>query len=486
MFAESSIVAMSLETSQELCEALTAFVNTDANGTGHEIFSWLYCCDSVVCGVWYNGSADIFGQDPNVNKIISECGGIGYPDLEDPGVPSFDFVCPDSSVYKPGERRACSAKFDAAELKTLSVSEIAATSSSIKPTHPLGTVPRPSTSLTTFPEESLTSSGDSPSMSPQPQQPGLTSGVKATIAITSIVGLLAILSMILCLHRRRKRPLTPNQYPYGLRPRTKLSGAGTATNPSSFDSSPTRLVSLPNASVEIVRTGRNGPLSPPPRLKDRKLLPTFVNATRKPPNQRLIRSPSNTFPTSPLCAPTTSKLEPRLEYGPHSGPRPARFQRETPGTPPFISRRGASISGSASTSTSSQIGATLTSGTPPSSPTRPPRPHEAPLEIPDLITPSTAPRPSWGLPPPTPPPPPVPPREIVMALSHSDESSAQKISSESRDLCGLTEECTREERESWGMFPTAEGAPSLSSREGGVVSPILGERELERMGGKYR
>lgn len=49
-------------TDDELCEVLRASAGHGA-AERSSAFYRLYCCDSVVCGVWYNKSAGIFGQD---------------------------------------------------------------------------------------------------------------------------------------------------------------------------------------------------------------------------------------------------------------------------------------------------------------------------------------------------------------------------------------------------------------------------------------
>lgn len=49
-------------TTDELCEILAS--SADRSGAERiSAFYQLYCCDSVVCGVWYNESAGILGQD---------------------------------------------------------------------------------------------------------------------------------------------------------------------------------------------------------------------------------------------------------------------------------------------------------------------------------------------------------------------------------------------------------------------------------------
>ena len=57
-----STASVAVETTDELCEVLAS--SADHSGAERiSAFYRLYCCDSVVCGVWYNESAGIFGQD---------------------------------------------------------------------------------------------------------------------------------------------------------------------------------------------------------------------------------------------------------------------------------------------------------------------------------------------------------------------------------------------------------------------------------------
>lgn len=129
------------------------------------------------------------------------------------------------------------------------------------------------------------------------------------------------------------------------------------------------------------------------------------------------------FPASPICAPTTSKLVPRNENAPlppfsPANPRPSTSPPRS-GLPPPLQRDSQNP------------------------PVRPPRPHDSPLYIPDLVSPDRD---------------PDPPR-IGVAISRNGEV---------RDLAEY-----EKGRVSWGSWGTR------------VVSPVLGEDELERMGGKY-
>ncbi|KAG9506862.1 hypothetical protein J7337_000406 [Fusarium musae] len=110
-------------------------------------------------------------------------------------------------------------------------------------------------------------------------------GVKVTIAIISVVGLLAIAALIFCLLRRRRSRKTD------IRRLIKHP-----SSPPPRADSPTPLVS-----PTISHTDPDGvPLTPPARLRER----------------RFLADEPNGFPTSPVYSPTSSKLSPRHERTP--------------------------------------------------------------------------------------------------------------------------------------------------------------------------
>ncbi|CAJ2512101.1 Uu.00g077260.m01.CDS01 [Anthostomella pinea] len=234
-------------------------------------------------------------------------------------------------------------------------------------------------------------------------------------------------------------------------------------------------------------------------------------------------------PASPIYAPTHSRLVPRHERRvttssikfPLSAPPPTAthyYARSSvyslssgPGTSTitFASHKASSInSGTATVAGTS---------TPPLSPTRPPRPHDGPLEIPDLVKPA-GPPPNRALPPPPPNHPNSPtfsvspvsplsptfsPRPLALGGGSSPAISAVAIpppgrhdhdsinsnnttntksrhhhshhqhhqhhhdpaaigialsaSTSTKELCDLTESYARETRESWGSWSGAGG-----------------------------
>lgn len=207
--------------------------------------------------------------------------------------------------------------------------------------------------------------------------------------------------------------------------------------------SPTPLISTTNSAAS-----GGAPLTPPLRLRDRRFLPSILRpGNRSPsppltpltpayggyrPHHHLHPSSGGVFPSSPICSPTTNKLVPRHEKTPRVNGAsfgigasesaagilpPSAFA--LPALPVTATSRGSLISygGASSTtghsslrhevapqlsagngsgsSTGPGVGtgtgtaAGVYTGAPPRSPNRPPRPHDAPLEIPDLVSPAS-------------------------------------------------------------------------------------------------
>ncbi|CAI4212563.1 unnamed protein product [Parascedosporium putredinis] len=180
--------APSAETAEALCAALVAQAEKRTEGsTGYDVFNRLYCCDSVVCGHYQY-----------VRRIR-----VPYPPRSRPAQKRL--YLPGLLRLPPGRKKACPknsvgiAGFDSPHLRH---------GSAPPSSEPAPTTDRPSillaptTTGASLPSSTITNVAfDFPSgddlMAPVPQQSGLTSGVKATIAVTSIVGSLALLSLIL-------------------------------------------------------------------------------------------------------------------------------------------------------------------------------------------------------------------------------------------------------------------------------------------------
>ncbi|KAA8629904.1 hypothetical protein SMACR_04101 [Sordaria macrospora] len=384
----------------------------------------LYWCDTTFCGVWINQTGGL-QQDPNVDLIINSCQDIGFHSVLDPGPPPKDFVCQTNE----GGAGLCSptgVKINPMSTPSPPVIQepisIPSTSGSATPLSSpalssAATTPSLSTStatLTTTDDATLIT--DPSWLSATPARPtvaesfglnngtttskgGLPMGVNAAISVCSVTGFIVMVALaFLCLQRHKKhrsglddvRGRSRSRLDNGIAPR----GSPTPLIASSHDSRP---------------------LIPPLRLRDRKLLPSILrsghNQSPSPPLTPLTPAHSHggggggghssvMFPSSPITSPTTNKLVPRYERTPRvhgttgslpSLPPPALFGIHGSGAP--RSRGSLSSYGAGSTTGPSSLRneAFSFSGTtspPPTSPTRPPRPHEGPLEIPDLVKPA--------------------------------------------------------------------------------------------------
>ncbi|EEY15410.1 predicted protein [Verticillium alfalfae VaMs.102] len=447
----------------------------------------LYCCDSLLCGVQTRENPR---QDPNVNSIMLHCQNRGLPPLHDPGPPPGGYLCPLDSVAQGEDGLPCqraNAKFG----DVLPGSAVDGVSITVITTE---TKPQPSlttTSTTTAASDAvILAQPDTSSNSNEGPGP-LSAGSRAAIAVCCVLFLIVFLVSILCYLRRRRQ--RDQGYPPSLRYADSVKPAD----------SPTPLIS-PTMSAEA----RSRTSLPPLRLRDRRLLPTILTPDpassdhlgHMPGSPRAPPPTYSSFPPSPLRSPATSKLVPRHEHT-------VQTEGRSSGTTPTETL---SFRSSGSTHT---VGVSAYSTATASSPSRPPRPHEFPLEIPDLVSPGLGcggqtPRPG---PPPNrslPPAPPVSPSsaswptpsmnhvhgDVGVAVGVVSHSHAQGVTlrPESRELCELTERYERESRDSWGSWGGNGGrgpavvAPDMQGTGAGRTrGPVLGEADLERMGGKY-
>ncbi|KAK3344254.1 hypothetical protein B0T25DRAFT_322026 [Lasiosphaeria hispida] len=399
------------------CQNLTSATATNR-------FWSLYWCDSTFCGVAINQTGGL-GQDPNVGLIINTCQNNGYHSVLDPGPPPATFLC---HTNREAEARCMRTNFQvpgapssvsAAQLPTSVSSDAVPSTTSATPATPTA-----STSWTTStlagPTQGATSSSATYVASPTrlssagtgestTSGSGLSGPAKIAIAACSAVGLVAIISLVLlCLYRRKRRKASVHRT---LRSQLRL----TQHIPSS--GSPTPLISPANSAI-----GGGPPLTPPLRLRDRRFLPSILRPGNRSPSPPLTPltpayspyNPSAVFPSSPICSPTTNKLVPRYERT----PRPNTSSNASSSLPPIPPQIAYAVPGGGPNrgSLSSYGGASSTTGhsslrneiprshplhdtsthnnatagpTPPSSPTRPPRPHDTPLEIPDLVSPAS-------------------------------------------------------------------------------------------------
>ncbi|KAI1389112.1 uncharacterized protein F4822DRAFT_270000 [Hypoxylon trugodes] len=477
----------------------------------HNTDLWkLYCCDETSCGVWIDGGK---GQSPSVDKLINKCSNAGNYLIYDPGAPSPD---------------TCTVGFSIVGIFTATTTAKSSPSSSA-----VGTSRHNSTlsGVTAAPSALM----------------GLTEGSKAAIGICSGLAIIAILFLVgfmIC----RKRP-----HPKDYSDRT-LSGSRLGRSSSEPPSgSRTPLISPPSAS------SKGPPLTPPARLSDRRFLPSLLKQGGTPNSSVAYGMEGVTFLDSPLSPSAEKKSAVRHDEWPTTDtvtkpPTSPSHPAAVHFAPYFLRDSGSSYSsgpGGASTTTvgSNKPGslhsrsATITgTSTPPLllplSPSRPQRPHDGPLEIPNLVTPA-GPPPNRALP--APPPyhptsptfsvsPVSPPSSPIFPLSrqltvpndnnHIDTKGPPEPSpidlegslpASTKDLRDLTESYARETSESWGSWGGAGGGGPGVSINGGKKRGHRGNRgssgekkdkdrdrdrekgstaslpklDLEKLGGKY-
>ncbi|KAK1986218.1 hypothetical protein LZ30DRAFT_582476 [Colletotrichum cereale] len=450
----------------------------------------VYCCDSTSCGVQLDGN---LGQDPSVNFITNTCQNIGSGIIQDPGPPPSGYACPLSSVDKPSD--PCPRPFmmtDARGPVSTSTNSLATPTPDFTTlTASTSIVYRPPTQTTTSAMQTLGIDVSNPSPYEGSRHAGLPTGAKVAIGAASSVAFLAILALAVCLLRRRTR--------------SRHTQIG-ITHPNVQQTSPINPLTSPLGSI---RGATHTPLIPPPRLQERRLLPISPNPRR----------PSITITTAktPLVAPVAqgspSSPSPVSSSTVSLSKLPPRFDRSTKpyyGIPPPHDLAGGSSAGKTASMSSAMSGRTATTISnvsisfpelAPSSPTRPVRPSDEPLHIPDLVCPGPPPNRSLPSPPARSPSRPV---ALFRNQQHTESRGSDGWApprraargavpgKEAKDVRGSTETCAREspERDSWGSWGIGGGGTGTgtsSAQKGGRIadSPVLEEADLERMGGRY-
>lgn len=304
---------------------------------------------------------------------------------------------------------------------------------------------------------------------------GLTIGVKVTIGLSVLVGLILILLAVICLLRHLSR--RPNRRSFRQLLKYKYH-----TSPPLPTDSPTPLFS-----PIISHPGPDGvPLTPPPPLRERRLLDVGINSRPSSAGGPRIRAG---FPASPVFAPTMSKLLPRSERTPRMNGL---------GTSPPMSPLGWTMAQDGSLrSFSSNPTSTISSAwTNASAATVASRAAlSRTFDIPGLASPGPPPNralpstPPNGIALPSATASPIRHGDIGVAIGVVSQNPADGVilNQESRDLCDLTEACSRESRDnSWGSWRGSGGGVTMSPRKGrDVGSPVLQEGDLERMAGRY-
>ncbi|KAI2471524.1 hypothetical protein F4781DRAFT_429210 [Annulohypoxylon bovei var. microspora] len=493
----------------------------------------LYCCDSTNCGV----ATEMKGQSPSVDLIINKCQNVGNYLIYDPGPPqSNGFNC---SSLTSGE-------FPLDALRLLDPLTRPAEPESGE-TGPPSLLPSNSPSAMKTAISSSSSPAAATSLSSElnstrsgfgavPSTPtGLTEGSKAAIGICSSLAIIAIIFLAgFLISRRRSRP----KRLAGSAPSAPRLNRSSSEPPSA---SHTPLITPPPSA-------KGPPLTPPARLSDRRFLPPLLKQGGTPNSSLTGGLDERAYLPVALGSPAERRTALRHERQatPSSIAKSPSLPAAVHFAPRFLRDSGSSYSsGHGGASTTSNKVSSVHSGTAtvhgthtppislPLSPTRPPRPHNAHLEIPDLVTPA-GPPPSRALPAP-PPYHPVSPTFTVSPLTPSSSpalplrplalgdharaySSSQlgaadhkgypepgaALSASTKDLCDLTEAYARETSDSWGSWGGG-GGPGITAgggrkrgsggrsrdttngekkgERGSMVS--LQELDLERLGGKY-
>lgn len=469
----------------------------------------------------------------------------GIANLADPGWPSSTYqcsICP--STTEQSAQTTSTLDSTSAPTATQVETSSQGSSSASETTSSASSTAASSTPVLSSP----TSTNDYSSASLDHQLPA--QGIAAIVVCTTLA-IAAALLLLLCVLRRRRKQL--EAYSGG------MSRRASRTANDYLPQGENTYEPLISASQSF--SGERPPLTPPLRLNDRRLLPSLLrplsrsdNLTVGPPVETtehgdsglystIQSSPSanhdrmgpqsptratalgvgrrtnSPFPSSPICAPTSNKMVPRLErmrthtsnspeprpslsYTQLRSPPPVSFNfpprtsLDTTATsssppPPRIPaarkghhRRGTASQPFSSTSTSGSGGqdyhnaiintipGSSGSGSGSISPTRPRRPHEAPLEIPDLVTPRrnsptpTSPPPNKSLPPPPPPP------ATMIGIAKTTGLLHQQSREGSISLHSLARQHTRD-RDSWGSWGDEDEGPTspAAGRMFGVAFP---------------
>ncbi|PHH82729.1 hypothetical protein CDD83_3184 [Cordyceps sp. RAO-2017] len=483
---------------ESLCEAAS---DSHRRSRIERAFRAVYCCDSQTCGV---DNVVGKGRDPNVNWLISVCQSVGYRAIVDPGPPDSSHHCACASaknraspsatpsaaitsISSPSTllHRTLSAEAEdyaltepqLPQFTTRSAAAIAGRASSATSARPLARYPSFAAGLAGAEANVETAS---------PRSGGTPTAVAVIAALTTTAGVAVIFAFALWRLRLRRR-----RHP-GADMKSRSKSRGSASVPDS----PTPLVSpsgSPASPDDIL-------LSPPPRLQERRFL------LRTPSRQLLYggrerercddrdafpavadveadltsqKRPSRSVETSTRSAVAAGPVSPARTC--HNAQRSESAASTTPAVVCFGPAPGAAPS-------TGRDGATA-------APPRSPRQYHKPFPIAALASPG--PPPNRALPP-TPrndqrsPPAtptsrhgdagptkgaelaPSPPKVDVPKETHgSSPSTNEPVSQTLHGQAGQD------------GVDTSAGASSIG-RHGELNSPVLGEGELERLGGSYR
>ncbi|WDK09978.1 hypothetical protein CGRA01v4_01257 [Colletotrichum graminicola] len=434
----------------------------------------------------------LMGSLASVNFIINTCQNLGSGIIQDPGPPPAGYTCPMSSVGEPSN--PCPKPFMMTDARGPVSSN---TNSLATPTPDFITITSSTSIVTGHLTQTTTSTMQTTgamSNSSHYEEDGhavLPTGAKAAIGAASGIAFLAILAFAICLLRRRTRSRD-----------TTIE----ITHQDVQEASPPTPLLPPLGSAHGAIHAP--PLTPPPRLQERRLLPVSPSPSRP--------SIIITTPKAPLGAvvaqggPLSKSSVSSLTSSRHS----PGFDRSTKPyyrVPPPGDLAGGPQAGKTASMSSATSGRTATTvssisssfpALAPLSPTRPVRPCDKLLRIPDLVCPGPPPNRSLPSPPSRSPSGPaalsrdqqqhtesrssgerVPPRQAAPGVIPREEPKHVYIS---------TKTSTREslERDSWGSWGARGGGAgigvsSAQNEDGRMDSPVLEGADLERIGGRY-
>ncbi|CAI6098566.1 unnamed protein product [Clonostachys chloroleuca] len=478
------------KTLESVCEHLSDNGNTTTEKLPP--FWDLYCCDSQLCGVDNLKSHNLdrtvnpFLLLSRLSSFLCHLGAayravpIGYPSLTDPGPPEpTHYICHRISDY--GGNPLCQKeKPDTNVATSTSIEHSSVLASPV--THTLmATSTSESKSIL---DPSLEASLDPSSSDDRGAQGGthISKEIKVTIGLSVVAGAIVIGLIVFCLLRLKARP--PHQR--GFRKYFKRKDDDSSFK--GLTESPTPLISPTSLASPHWK-----PLTPPPPLKERKMLNVPPASSRPSSVNREHRQAE--FPASPVVALTRDSLVPRTER------RPA-FNGANASPPNSPTENAGGARGNPGDARSPASNITIRANQKRS------QSQKKACEVPPLNV--------AGLSNPGPPPcralpsTPVSGQHLQSPLQDSSLSSQPGnfgvalglvshnpakgvvLDSEARSLRELTEECDRESRNnSWGSWRGSVGgySPTLSppdkSKKREFRSQVLQEGDLERLGGKY-
>lgn len=367
-----------------------------------------------------------------------------------------------------------------------------------------GATPTPAQSTTQETSEPSFSEAHDPSLVSNTHTPNLeddgsqtaemSSGIRATIALSTIAGVSIALALIFCFLRRRRR-----------HSRESSLRSPKDCNLPLHSESPVLL-----AAPFVHDTARSSSPRPPPRLYNRKFLPPRSSAQSTGNGSSLLteQNPIESRGSS-AASDIHAQREKAVKGAGKVGAAPTAL-RMAVATPTIPWQRASSLESSASNPTTitttsptasmvawparadrtgsgsshqrrrtnfdSPVNSfSLASPGPPPNKALPRTPSPCRSNGPKSPKAATAPRLQFG----------------ATATSSIDSAECHHLSPESRDLCELTEQCAREPHASWGSWRgSGGGGPGVTVssplREMTIGSRVIGEADLESMGGRYK